>query len=143
MVKVVKWRCVIMPKLGLSNWIIKCLSKNLKKFLEWKLKLWLWSITLVSDKILGHLTWFWVIHWFYYAKIVKFHNGKKWENANLLALKKWVKHRIGFSPMMEVIVYVIGFNFTIESITKFLVGSLIMTLEHGEISMLNYAKKLA
>ena len=133
-----KWRCVIMHKLCLSNWIINCLIKNLKKFLEWDLKLWVWSITLVSDKILGHLTWFWVIHWFYDAKIVKFHKGK-----NLLALKKWVKHRIGFSPMMEVIVYVIGFNFTIESITKFLVGSLIMTLEHGEISMLNYAKKLA
>ena len=60
-----------------------------------------------------------------------------------MALKRWVAHRIGFSPMMEVIVYVIGFNFTIESMTKFLVGSLIMTLEHGEISMLNYAKKLA
>ena len=45
--------------------------------------------------------------------------------------------------MMEVIVYDIGFNFTIESMTKFLVGSLIMTLEHGEIYMLNYAKKLA
>ena len=43
---------------------------------------------------------------------------------------------------MEVIVYVIGFNFTIESITKSLVDSLIMTLEHGEISILDYAKKL-
>ena len=45
--------------------------------------------------------------------------------------------------MIEVIDYVIGSNFTIESITKFLVGSLIMTLEHGEISILDYVKKLA
>ena len=44
---------------------------------------------------------------------------------------------------MEVIVYVIGSKFTIESIVKFLVGSLITTLEQGEIFILNYAKKLA